>query len=124
MSRCCFARSRVASAAADEEDGVEVPVEGLVKERGVEAWSGRRWDALFIFIFSCPRSWRRESIMAFMSWEEKRGWPQNVQGPMPSFTQIILPQLRQLGAAARRGWRVARQVQRRDEGSAEREGFV
>lgn len=25
-----------------------------------------------------------------------------MQGPMPSFTQMILPQLRQLGAAARR----------------------
>ena len=43
---------------------------------------------------------------------------------MPSFTQTILPQLRQLGAAARRGWRVARQVQRRDEGSVVREAFV
>ena len=59
-------------------------------------------------------------------WEEvRRGWPQNVQGPMPSFTQIILPQLRQLGAAARRGWRVARQVQRRAVGEELlREGLV
>ena len=104
MSRCCLARSRVLSAdAADEEEGVEVPVEGLVKGRGVEDRSARRWDALFRFIFSCPRSWRRESIMAVISWEERRGWLQNVQGPMPSLTQIILPQLRQLGAAARRG---------------------
>lgn len=62
--------------------------------------------------------------MAATSEEERRGCPQNVQGPMPSFTHITLPQFRQLGAAARRGWRVARQVQRRDEGSAEREGFV
>ena len=59
-------------------------------------------------------------------WEEvRRGWPQKVQGPMPSFTQIILPQLRQLGAAARRGWRVARQVQRRAVGEELlREGLV
>jgi len=48
-----------------------------------------------------------------------------VQGPRPSFTQMILPQDRQLGAAARRGCRVARQVQRREAGeTAEREGFV
>lgn len=47
-----------------------------------------------------------------------------MQGPMPSFTQIILPQLRQLGAATSRGWRVARHVQRRDEGPEEREGLV
>ena len=59
-------------------------------------------------------------------WEEvRRGRLQNVQGPMPSFTQIILPQLRQLGAAARRGWRIARQVQRRDVGEeVPREGLV
>ena len=62
--------------------------------------------------------------MAAISSEDRRGCPQNVQGPMPSFTQIILPQFRQLGAAARRGWRVARHVQRRDEGSAERDGLV
>lgn len=122
MSRCCLAKSRVLSAGADE--GEAVPLEGLVKGRGVEARSGRRWDALFKLIFSRPRSWRRESIMAAMSEEERRGCPQNVQGPMPSFTQIILPQFKQLAAAARRGWRVARQVQRRDEGSAESEGFV
>ena len=112
------------SAVADEEEGEEVPVEGLVKGRGVDARSGRRWDWLLRFIFSCPRSWRSESIMAVTSWDERRGCPQNVQGPMPSFTQIILPQLRQLGAAARRGWRVARHVQRRDEGLAVREGLV
>ena len=35
---------------------------------------------------------------------------QNVHGPRPSFTQIILPQERQLGAAVRRGWRWALQV--------------
>ena len=33
---------------------------------------------------------------------------------MPSRTHIIFPQLRQLGAAERRGWRVALQVQVRD----------
>ncbi len=50
---------------------------------------------------------------------------QKVQGPRPSFTQMILPQDRQLGATARRGWRVARQVQRREAGVAvERDGLV
>jgi len=50
---------------------------------------------------------------------------QNVQGPRPSFTQMILPQDRQLGAAARRGWRVARHVQRREAGEAvESDGLV
>ena len=61
-------------------------------------------------------------------WEGvSRAWLQNVQGPIPSFMQIILPQLRQLGAAARRGWRVARQVQRRAVGEELlllREGLV
>ena len=60
-------------------------------------------------------------------WEdERRGVEQNVQGPMPSFTHIILPQERQLGAATRRGWRVALQLQRRASGEAlwAREGFV
>ena len=109
---------------AVEDDGEAAPLEALVKGREVEARFGRRWDALFRFIFSCPRSWRSESIMALISWEERSGCPQNVQGPMPSFTQTIFPQLRQLGAATRRGCRVARQVQRRDEGSAEREGLV
>ena len=47
-----------------------------------------------------------------------------MQGPRPSFTQIILPQLRQLGAAVRSGWRVARQVQRRVEGEVDRVGLV
>ena len=55
----------------------------------------------------------------------KSGVPQNVQGPVPSFTHMIFPQFRQLGAAARRGWRVARQVQRRAVGEeVEREGLV
>lgn len=39
---------------------------------------------------------------------------QNVQGPKPSRTQITLPQFKQLGAAARRGWRAATQLQRRE----------
>lgn len=58
--------------------------------------------------------------------EVSRGVEQNVQGPRPSFTQMILPQDRQLGAAARRGWRVAKQSQRRAEGEVEfvREGLV
>ena len=43
---------------------------------------------------------------------------QNVHGPRPSFTQMILPQERQFGAAARSGWRVALQVQRREAGEA------
>lgn len=62
--------------------------------------------------------------MDAISVEERRGCEQKVHGPMPSFTQIILPQLRQLGAAARRGCRVARQSQRRAEGSEDREGLV
>ena len=54
------------------------------------------------------------------------GREQKVQGPIPSCTQMILPQLRQLGAAVRRGWRVARQSQRRDAGFVfpERDGLV
>ena len=51
--------------------------------------------------------------MDWMSSEDKSGVEQNVQGPMPSFMQIIFPQLRQFGAAASRGWRVAWQSQRR-----------
>ena len=62
--------------------------------------------------------------MALISSEESSGDEQNVQGPRPSFTQMILPHSRQFGAAARRGWRVARQLQRRSGGEAEREGLV
>ena len=49
-----------------------------------------------------------------------------MQGPMPSLTQMILPQFRQFGAVARSGWRVAKQVQRRAAVSVEeeREGLV
>lgn len=36
-----------------------------------------------------------------------------MQGPNPSLTQITFPQLRQFGAAARSGWRVAIQLQAR-----------
>ena len=50
----------------------------------------------------------------------KSGSPQNVQGPRPSLTQITLPQLRQLGAAVRRGWREPMQLQARLEGSRRR----
>lgn len=35
---------------------------------------------------------------------------QKVHGPMPSFTQMILPQLRQFGAASRSGCLVAMQL--------------
>ena len=48
--------------------------------------------------------------MAPISPEERSGEWQNVQGPRPSFTQMILPQERQLGAAVRRGWRWALHV--------------
>lgn len=51
--------------------------------------------------------------MDWMSEEDRRGCEQNVQGPRPSLTQTIFPQLRQFGAAARRGCRVAMQLQRR-----------
>lgn len=37
-----------------------------------------------------------------------------MHGPKPSLTQITLPQLRQFGAAARRGCRAATQLQRRE----------
>ena len=53
--------------------------------------------------------------MDVISAEERRGVLQNVQGPRPSFTQMILPQFRQFGAAARRRWRVALQEQARAE---------
>lgn len=103
-----------------EEDG-----EAAVNARGVDATSARRAEALLVFMRSWPRSWRRESIMEVISEELRRACPQNVQGPMPSFTQMILPQFRQLGAALRRGCRVARQVQARAEGEeAWREGLV
>lgn len=45
-----------------------------------------------------------------------------MQGPSPSFKHMIFPQLRQLGAARRRGWRVALQLQgSRVEGKEEEE---
>lgn len=52
--------------------------------------------------------------MATVSVFDSKGLLQNVHGPNPSFTQMIFPQLRQFGAAARRGWRVAMQLQERD----------
>lgn len=50
----------------------------------------------------------------------KSGSPQNVQGPRPSLTQITLLQLRQLGAAVRRGCREPMQLQARLEESRRR----
>ncbi len=115
--------SSVPSAFADDE--VAPVVDGLVKGLGAEARSARREEALLRFIRSWPRSWRRESIIDVICSEERRGLEQKVQGPRPSFTQMILPQERQLGAAARRGWRVARHVHRREAGEAvERDGLV
>lgn len=104
----------------------EVEGGGGVKGRGVDERSARRWEALFATIFSMPRSSRRERIMSCMSSALNSGWEQKVHGPIPSFTQMIFPQLRQFGAAVRSGCRVARQSQRRAAGFAlaEREGFV
>ena len=61
--------------------------------------------------------------MLVISAEESKGVLQNVQGPIPSLTQMIFPHERQLGAAARRGWRVALQGQARAVVDWE-EGFV
>jgi hypothetical protein len=49
--------------------------------------------------------------------------PQNVHGPNPSLTQITFPQVRQLGAAASSGCRVAMQLHARAALSV-REGLV
>lgn len=59
--------------------------------------------------------------MPWISRADNSGVPQNVHGPKPSLTQITLPQFRQFGAAARRGWRVAMQLHFREaeEGSKE-----
>lgn len=48
--------------------------------------------------------------------------PQNVHGPSPSRTQMILPQERQLGAASSSSWRCAWQLHLRD--AVVRVGFV
>ncbi len=107
--------------------GVEVPLLVLifVNGRGAVARSARLCAELLKDCFSLPRSSRKERIMEAISEGESREAEQYVQGPMPSFTQIILPQLRQLGAAARRGWRVALQGQAREEVEAGwREGLV
>ena len=81
--------------------------------------------ALFATIFSMPRSSRRDRIISCISSALNSGCEQNVHGPMPSFIHTIFPQLRQLGAAARSGWRVARQSQRREAGFVvDREGLV
>lgn len=107
-----------------EADGNGSVLDGVENGRGAWAKSARRWEALFSDIFSTPRSSRRERIMELISAGESKGDEQNVQGPIPSFTQMILPQLRQLGAAVKRGWRVARHEQRRADGGAERDGLV
>lgn len=60
-----------------------------------------------------------------MSDWESSGVSQKVQGPKPSFTQTILPQAKQFGAAASSGCREAWQSQRREEVSLEaNEGLV
>ena len=115
MSLWAMAEAR--PGASFEVEDVELPAaaggwafwNGLV---GLEM-SAFRWLELFRSIFSRPRSSRRARTMAWISAGARSGVEQNVHGPIPSFTQMILPQLRQLGAAARRGWRVAWQVQRR-----------
>lgn len=122
MSRCCCAAAKLASAEVPFADEVVV---GGAKGRGAEERSARLWEALLADMRSRPRSSRRERMMALISVGERRGLEQKVQGPMPSFTQTIFPQLRQLGAAARRGWRVALQGQARERAeSSEREGLV
>lgn len=62
--------------------------------------------------------------MDWISFELRRGELQKVQGPRPSFTQIIFPQLRQFGAASRMAWRWAMQLHFRRLLSEAREGFV
>ena len=123
-SRCCFARSRVRCGATpppsppprlEAEAEAVLSYLGGVKGRGTVETSARRWLALFASIFSWPRSCFKESIIDVISLEERRGVLQNVQGPRPSFTQMILPQFRQLGAAARSGCLVALQEQARAE---------
>lgn len=128
---------------SDEVVGVEVPLvlvlvlllllmaeeeeeeEEEAKGRGAVATSGRLWAELLKDCFSFPRSERRERIMDVISEGERSGEEQNVQGPMPSRVQIIFPQLRQLGAARRRGCRVALQGQAREGvGAGVREGLV
>lgn len=90
-----------------------VAVEVVEKGRGALATSGRLWAAFVAICFSRPRSSRRTFTIAWMSEDERRAAPHEVQGPRPSFAQTIFPQLRQLGAAVRRACRCAMQLQRR-----------
>ena len=63
--------------------------------------------------------------MDWMSWALKRAELQNVHGPMPSFTHMIFPQLRQFGAASSNVCLVAMQLHFRLLLSCEaRVGFV
>ncbi|EKG18018.1 hypothetical protein MPH_04708 [Macrophomina phaseolina MS6] len=107
----------------DDKNAAPVMWRGLL-----EATSARLCAALLASIFSRPRSSRKIRTMDWMSDCERSGFSQKEQGPSPSLTQIILPQLRQLGAASRSGCRVAMQLQRRLAFSSgvrpEREGFV
>ena len=80
-----------------------LPEKGCWKARVFLETSARRWDELFRSIFSLPRSSFKLRTMDWISDWERSGVEQNVQGPIPSFMQMILPQLRQLGAAAKRG---------------------
>ena len=132
LSRCAWASwSIVVPGAGSFEDedvevgvGVDVDVEAVGgPERGVAATSARLCPALCTCVFSTPRSCRSDSIIPCISDELRRGCPQKVQGPRPSFTQIIFPQFRQLGAVARRGCRVDMQLQAR-EGEEGRVGLV
>lgn len=88
---------------------------GALKGAGVRETSALRCAEASRTIFSRPRSSLSERIIAWISLGDSNGLRQNVHGPRPSLTQMILPQLRQLGAAARRGCRVALQSQRRAE---------
>lgn len=62
--------------------------------------------------------------MPWISRADRRGVPQNVHGPKPSLTQITLPQFRQFGAAANKGWRVAMQLHFREAAEGRRDVLV
>ena len=101
MSRCCWAAVRPGCVdpvvANEEEEGVAtllmlVEDDEDEKGRGVLARSARLLDALLTLIRSLPLSSRSERIMASISVGARRGCEQKVHGPIPSLTQIILPQ--------------------------------
>lgn len=139
LSRCFWAAVRpvvgslLVVEGEEEREGVATLLVLLEEEReeedekglGVLARSARLLTAFLACILSLPLSSLNERIMASISVGASSGCEQNVHGPMPSLTQMILPQLRQLGAAARRGWRVALQEQAREAvGSLVWEGLV